>query len=177
MILSFLRKTEKQLRDQRDQLRGIKDNGDDIKGLFIRRFKKDIQDQAKGGFKERYIAEVPCTATPKEEAALEAFLTYESMLPKTESGRLRDMTFKKAIFSTMTATMVKAASSRPHIFSSMRKNGKKRGRSVIWASPFIPRQSCWIVSWASTRRSNLSRSRSTPSTGTANSCRPVPAMR
>ena len=83
----------------------IKDNGDDIKGLFIRRFKKDIQDQAMGGFKERHIAEVPCTATPKEEAALEAFLTYESMLPKTENGRLRDMTFKKAMFSSPAACL------------------------------------------------------------------------
>ena len=83
----------------------IKDNGDDIKGLFIRRFKKDIQDQAMGGFKERCIAEVPCTATAKEEAALEAFLTYESMLPKTENGRLRNMTFKKAIFSSPAACL------------------------------------------------------------------------
>ncbi len=83
----------------------IKDNGDDIKGLFIRRFKKDIQDQAMGGFKERHIGEVPCTATPKEEAALEAFLTYEAMLPKTENGRLRDMTFKKAMFSSPAACL------------------------------------------------------------------------
>ena len=85
--------------------RDIKDNGDDIKGLFIRRFKKDIQDQAKDGFKERHIAEVPCVATAKEEAALEAFLTYESMLPKTENGRLRDMTFKKAMFSSPAACL------------------------------------------------------------------------
>lgn len=83
----------------------IKDNGDDIKGLFIRRFKKDIQEQAMGGFKERHIAEIPCSATPKEEAALEAFLTYESMLPKTENGRLRDMTFKKAMFSSPAACL------------------------------------------------------------------------
>ena len=83
----------------------IKDNGDDIKGLFIRRFKKDIQDQAMGGFKERHIAEVPCTATPREEAALEAFLTYESMLPKTENGKLRNMTFKKAMFSSPAACL------------------------------------------------------------------------
>ena len=83
----------------------IKDNGDDIKGLFIRRFKKDIQDQARGGFKERHIGEVPCIATPKEEAALEAFLTYESMLPKTENGKLRDMTFKKAMFSSPAACL------------------------------------------------------------------------
>lgn len=83
----------------------IKDNGDDIKGLFVRRFKKDIQDQAKGGFKERHIGEVPCTATAKEEAALEAFITYESMLPKTENGRLRNMTFKKAMFSSPAACL------------------------------------------------------------------------
>ena len=83
----------------------IKDNGDDITGLFIRRFKKDIQDQARGGFKERHIGEVPCVATPKEEAALEAFLTYEAMLPKTENGKLRDMTFKKAMFSSPAACL------------------------------------------------------------------------
>lgn len=83
----------------------IKDNGDDIKGLFVRRFKKDIQDQAEGGFKERHIGEVPCTATAKEEAALDAFLTYESMLPKTENGRLRDLTFKKAMFSSPAACL------------------------------------------------------------------------
>ena len=58
-----------------------------------------------GGFKERHIAEVPCTATPKEEAALEAFLTYESLLPKTENGKLRDMTFKKAMFSSPAACL------------------------------------------------------------------------
>ena len=83
----------------------IKDNGDDIKGLFIRRFKKDIQDQAADAFKERYIAEVPCTATPKEEAALDSFLTYESMIPETENGRLRDMVFKKGIFSSPAACL------------------------------------------------------------------------
>ena len=83
----------------------IKDNGDDIKGLFVRRFKKDIQEQAKGGFKERHIGEVPCRATEKEEAALEAFITYESMLPKTENGKLRDMTFKKAMFSSPAACL------------------------------------------------------------------------
>ena len=83
----------------------IKDHGDDIKGLFVRRFKKDIQDQARGGFKERHIGEVPCTATAKEEAALEAFLTYESMLPNTENGRLRDMTFKKGMFSSPAACL------------------------------------------------------------------------
>ena len=83
----------------------IKDNGDDIKGLFIRRFKKDIQDQAKGGFKERHIGEVPCAATKKEEAALEAFLTYESILPRTDNGRLRDLTFKKAMFSSPAACL------------------------------------------------------------------------
>ncbi len=84
----------------------IKDNGDDIKGLFIRRFKKDIQDQAKDGFKERHIGEIPCTATAKEEAALDAFITYESLLPKTENGKLRNMTFKKAMFSSPAACLI-----------------------------------------------------------------------
>ena len=46
---------------------------EDIKGLFIRRFKKDIQDQVEKAFKERRIAQVPCAATIFEEAAFDAF--------------------------------------------------------------------------------------------------------
>ena len=111
----------------------IKDNGDDIKGLFVRRFKKDIQDQAKGGFKERHIGEVPCTATAKEEAALEAFLTYESMLPKTENGRLRDMTFKKAMFSSPAACLksVQGRMSRLEKEGSEEAMKERRALSVL----------------------------------------------
>ena len=113
--------------------RDIKDNGDDIKGLFVRRFKKDIQDQAKGGFKERHIGEVPCTATAKEEAALEAFITYESMLPKTENGRLRDMTFKKAMFSSPAACLksVQGRMSRLEKEGSVDAMNERRALSVL----------------------------------------------
>ena len=108
----------------------IKDNGDDIKGLFVRRFKKDIQEQAKGGFKERHIGEVPCTATEKEEAALEAFITYESMLPKTENGKLRDMTFKKAMFSSPAACLKSVQGRMSRLEKEGSENAMKECRAL-----------------------------------------------
>ena len=50
----------------------IKDNAGDIKGLFMRRFKKDIQDQTDGKFMERHVAQEECWASAKEEEALDA---------------------------------------------------------------------------------------------------------
>lgn len=46
---------------------------DDIEGLLIRRFKKDIQDQVSGAFKERVITIERCAASAREEAAYDIF--------------------------------------------------------------------------------------------------------
>jgi len=46
---------------------------DDIKGLFIRRFKKDIKDQVTKSFMERKISVSKCQASPQEEAAFDVF--------------------------------------------------------------------------------------------------------
>ncbi len=42
---------------------------EDIRGLFIRRFKKDIQHQVKGSFQERRISTSQVQASPQEEQA------------------------------------------------------------------------------------------------------------
>ncbi len=46
---------------------------EDIKGLYIRRFKKDIQNQVESAFKERQISVAHCNASPTEEDAFEVF--------------------------------------------------------------------------------------------------------
>jgi len=83
----------------------IKDSGEDIKGLFMRRFKKDIQDQTDGKFMERHVAQVECWASPKEEAALEAFVRLEKLLSGDDGSGLKNMVFKKAMLSSPAACM------------------------------------------------------------------------
>ena len=46
---------------------------EDIKGLYIRRFKKDIQDQVESAFKERQIHVAYCNASEAEEDAFDIF--------------------------------------------------------------------------------------------------------
>lgn len=83
----------------------IKDNSEDIKGLFMRRFKKDVQDQTDGKFMERHIAQEECWASPREEAALEAFVELEHLMNGDSGSSLKNMTFKKALFSSPAACM------------------------------------------------------------------------
>lgn len=83
----------------------IKDNSEDIKGLFMRRFKKDVQDQTDGKFMERHVAQEECWASPREEAALDAFVELEHLLNGDSGSGLKNMTFKKAMFSSPAACM------------------------------------------------------------------------
>ena len=83
----------------------IKDSSEDIKGLFMRRFKKDIQDQTDGKFMERHVAQEECWASTKEEAALDAFVALEKLLVGEGGSALKVMTFKKALFSSPAACM------------------------------------------------------------------------
>jgi SNF2 family DNA or RNA helicase len=50
---------------------------EDIKGLFIRRFKKDIQDQVQKAFKEREISVARCNASPLEEDSFDQLTKLE----------------------------------------------------------------------------------------------------
>ena len=83
----------------------IKDSGEDIKGLFMRRFKKDIQNQTDGKFMNRHVSQEDCIASPKEEAALDAFVAFEKALTGEDRSGLRTMVFKKAVFSSPAACM------------------------------------------------------------------------
>ncbi len=83
----------------------IKDSSEDIKGLFMRRFKKDVQDQTDGKFMERHVVQEECWASDKEEAALDAFVDLENLLVGEGGSGLKVMAFKKAMFSSPAACM------------------------------------------------------------------------
>lgn len=78
---------------------------DDIKGLFIRRFKKDIKEQVAMSFKERKVAVAKCVASPEEEAAFEAFsgLTFTKIDQRRTAGKLFKTTLEKGLFSSPVA--------------------------------------------------------------------------
>ena len=76
---------------------------EDIKGLFIRRFKKDIQGQVEKAFKERKISIARCQATPVEEEAYDALSTlkFSRIDSRRQAGtQLFRTTLEKALFSS-----------------------------------------------------------------------------
>jgi len=75
---------------------------DDIKGLFIRRFKKDIQGQVRSAFKERQISIARIPASTNEEKAFEVFteLSFEKVDKRRQRGQLFKTTLEKALFSS-----------------------------------------------------------------------------
>jgi superfamily II DNA or RNA helicase len=80
---------------------------DDIKGLFIRRFKKDIQDQVEKAFKERRIEVVYCQASAAEEQAFGDFadITFTRIDQRRAAGQLFKTTLEKALFSSPAACL------------------------------------------------------------------------
>lgn len=78
---------------------------DDIKGLCIRRFKKDIKDQVEGVFKERRISIEECRASEAEEQALAVFASMELKMDAGGEGAgcLFKTTLEKALFSSPAA--------------------------------------------------------------------------
>ena len=80
---------------------------EDIKGLFIRRFKKDIQDQVKTAFKEREIRTARCTASPVEEQVFDAFtgLQFARIDQRRGGEQLFRTTLEKALFSSPAACL------------------------------------------------------------------------
>ncbi len=81
---------------------------DDIKGLFVRRFKKDIQDQIAGGMKERRVLKLSRDASPEEERAYEilAGLKFRSLDRGQRTGQLLFRTvLEKALFSSPAACL------------------------------------------------------------------------
>ena len=81
----------------------IKDSGDDIKGLFVRRFKKDIQDQTNGKFMKRHVSEERCDASLMEETAFNDYVELEKRIVGDSKSRLKTEVYKKALFSSPAA--------------------------------------------------------------------------
>ncbi len=77
------------------------------KGLVVRRFKKDIQDQVDREFKKRHVTSDRHTATVEEEGAYEALLqipfTRNGETITGHKGSLLRVTLQKALFSSPAA--------------------------------------------------------------------------
>ena len=79
---------------------------EDIKGLCIRRFKKDIKDQVQGVFKERRVSIEKCTASVREEHAFDIFTNMELKMDtnkRSMTGQLFKTSLEKAMFSSPAA--------------------------------------------------------------------------
>ena len=79
---------------------------EDIKGLCIRRFKKDVKDQVSGSFLERKITLEHCHASAREEYAFDIFagMQLDMDLGKTKgTGQLFKTSLEKSLFSSPAA--------------------------------------------------------------------------
>ena len=79
---------------------------EDVKGLCIRRFKKDVKDQVSGSFLERKITLERCHASAKEEYAFDIFagMQLDMDLGKTKgTGQLFKTSLEKSLFSSPAA--------------------------------------------------------------------------
>jgi len=85
-----------------------KDYGpEDIRGLFIRRFKKDVQGQVQGVFPERVIRKIANPASDAEEQAFAvlAELEFTRIDQRRQGGTLFRTTLEKALFSSPAACL------------------------------------------------------------------------
>jgi SNF2 family DNA or RNA helicase len=80
---------------------------EDIKGLFIRRFKKDIKDQVATSFQERVIRIAKPQATSAEERVFELFtgIQFVRLDQRRTAGDLFKTTLEKALFSSPSACL------------------------------------------------------------------------
>lgn len=79
---------------------------EDIKGLCIRRFKKDVKDQIQGSFKERKVSIEKCKASLVEEKAYQIFsdIKLEMDVGRTHiAGQLFKTGLEKSLFSSPAA--------------------------------------------------------------------------
>ena len=96
---------------------------EDVKGLFIRRFKKDIQDQSDGAFLERTVNLEHCRASAREEYAFEIFADMQLQMDvgrERGNGHLFKTSLEKTLFSSP-AACIKSIDAR------LKKLNKKYG--------------------------------------------------
>ena len=81
---------------------------EDIKGLFLRRYKKDIQEQMAGSFLERQVSKHAVPASPEEEAVYDR-LAGARFLSFDQTRRTGQLLFKtvleKSLFSSPAACL------------------------------------------------------------------------
>ncbi len=81
---------------------------DEIKGLCIRRFKKDVKDQMGGKYLERAVNLVSCEASPKEEVVFDIFAQMQLDMDASKSkgtGQLFKTSLEKSLFSSPKACL------------------------------------------------------------------------
>jgi superfamily II DNA or RNA helicase len=80
---------------------------EDIRGLFIRRHKKDVHDQVRQRFRERSIATATAEASAAEEAAYDflAEMNFSRIDRHRGAGQLFRTTLEKALFSSPAACL------------------------------------------------------------------------
>lgn len=79
---------------------------EDIKGLFVRRFKKDIRDEVGGAFLERKVEMQKCKASHVEENVFDLFAELSLQMDENRkggAGQLFKTTLEKSLFSSPTA--------------------------------------------------------------------------
>lgn len=79
---------------------------EDIKGLCIRRFKKDVINQVQGAFKERRVSIEKCTASIREEDAFDIFTKMQLEMDASKhtiAGQLFKTILEKSMFSSPAA--------------------------------------------------------------------------
>ncbi len=81
---------------------------EEIKGLCIRRFKKDVKDQMGGKYLERTVNLVSCEASPKEEAVFDIFAEMQLDMDASKTkgtGQLFKTSLEKSLFSSPKACL------------------------------------------------------------------------
>ncbi len=78
---------------------------EDIEGLFVRRFKKDVQDEIGKAFPDRQMRQVHAPASPAEEAVFDALvdLKFSAIDQRKHGAMLFRTTLEKALFSSPAA--------------------------------------------------------------------------
>ncbi len=101
---------------------------EDIKGLFVRRFKKDVRDEVGGAFLERKVEMQKCAASPIEENVFNIFADLNLQMDvnrKGGAGQLFKTTLEKSLFSSP-AACIKTVSNRLNTLRKKYPDGKMK---------------------------------------------------
>lgn len=106
---------------------------DEIKGLCIRRFKKDVKDQMNGKFLERTVNLVSCEASKKEENVFDLFSQMQldmDISKQKETGQLFKTSLEKSLFSSPNACL-KSVEERLRKLRSKYPNGEIKDIALL----------------------------------------------